>query len=93
MWCCPGKYKGRAEYYQGKRDAFTRKFHLTPGQKKSVIELIQRDTAWLKKAGLMDYSLLVGIQECAVEDYRSAAKEQGKEEEGEKKKEHSGPPT
>jgi len=70
MWCCPGRYKGRKEYYQGKKDAFSRKFHVTPEQKIEVIERIRNDTAWLKKAGLMDYSLLVGVRECSVAEYR-----------------------
>eukprot|EP00729_Bicosta_minor_P010177 gene10177-13874_t len=69
MWCCPGKYEGRKEYYDGKKDAFTRQFHVTAEQKTEIVGIIQLDTAWLKEAGLMDYSMMVGVRECPLDEY------------------------
>eukprot|EP01065_Artemidia_motanka_P046358 TRINITY_DN7004_c0_g1_i1.p1 TRINITY_DN7004_c0_g1~~TRINITY_DN7004_c0_g1_i1.p1 ORF type:complete len:381 (+),score=55.43 TRINITY_DN7004_c0_g1_i1:95-1237(+) len=53
----------RIEYQTGKELAFTHHFHLDIRDATELIECINRDASFLSKAGLMDYSAIVGAVE------------------------------
>jgi len=48
-------------YYQGKQEAFSKEFPVTPSQHKAIQVMLKRDTDWLAEANLMDYSLIMGV--------------------------------
>jgi len=63
MWggtCC--WTEDRVTYHRGKVNARRLKLHITEDQRAQVLSELKRDTDWLAKMNLMDYSLLVGIR-------------------------------
>jgi hypothetical protein len=54
----------RIKYSLGKNYARTCAFPIDHKQKNIIMKKIHYDTEWLKKEGLMDYSLIVGIKKC-----------------------------
>ena len=63
MWggtCC--WTEDRVTYHRGKVNARKLKLHMTEEQRAQVLSELKRDTDWLAKMNLMDYSLLVGIR-------------------------------
>jgi len=62
MWCRSNWSSDRREYYKGKQDAKSCSIAVTVDQRKAVMNSIKRDTDWLARNQLMDYSLLVGVK-------------------------------
>jgi len=63
MWCSCTWSQARRRYYAGKCEARQVKIPLLPSQRDAFLEALRRDVSWLGGHQLMDYSLLVGIQE------------------------------
>lgn len=61
MYCGCGISDARVLYEQGKRDAFSCQFHVTPQQAKHIQQMIKNDAEWCEKWGLMDHSLVAGV--------------------------------
>eukprot|EP00401_Gymnodinium_catenatum_P067389 CAMPEP_0117506522 /NCGR_PEP_ID=MMETSP0784-20121206/25951_1 /TAXON_ID=39447 /ORGANISM="" /LENGTH=343 /DNA_ID=CAMNT_0005301997 /DNA_START=182 /DNA_END=1213 /DNA_ORIENTATION=+ len=53
----------RHVYYRGKVEARSVTLDVTHEQRSQILSMIKRDTNWFKGHGLMDYSLLVAVQE------------------------------
>lgn len=52
----------RWRYFNAKKAARALKFELPEGQHQGLLSVLQQDVLWLKECGLMDYSLLLGVQ-------------------------------
>lgn len=66
MWCgnsCGQQSDARTIYANGKAQARSVKFTVSPEQREKVVAKIKRDTDYLAAANLMDYSLLVAVRE------------------------------
>jgi len=64
MWCGKGLWtRERSVYYEAKQGAATVELPVTAEQRELLLRSIRRDTEWLSKRNLMDYSLLVAIRE------------------------------
>ena len=60
----------RKEYYQGKVNSYKGDFfHMTDAVAKEVLERLHYDASFLSNAGLMDYSIILGVRRCALKDY------------------------
>lgn len=60
MWCGSCAWSdARNVYFHGKVEARAIKFTVTEKQREQILAKMKRDTDWLKKENLMDYSLLV----------------------------------
>jgi hypothetical protein len=55
-------YKACAEFSAGKRAAARADLVVTTAQREDVIRRIKRDTDWLVKQNIMDYSMIVGVK-------------------------------
>ena len=69
MNCGIGISEERREYARGKKHAFTCDFIVTAENRKVILQRIKRDTDFLARCNLMDYSLLVGVKRGNVEDF------------------------
>jgi len=58
----------RALYYKGKHEAFTCSFPVSAEQYEVISRCMKEDCAYLAKAGLMDYSLIIGVMRLKKED-------------------------
>eukprot|EP01062_Namystynia_karyoxenos_P069591 TRINITY_DN65050_c0_g1_i1.p1 TRINITY_DN65050_c0_g1~~TRINITY_DN65050_c0_g1_i1.p1 ORF type:complete len:516 (+),score=119.28 TRINITY_DN65050_c0_g1_i1:110-1657(+) len=58
--CC-GVPIDRQRYAEGKRQAFHCQFHFTPRARTDLLAALRSDCAFLKRRGLMDYSLICGV--------------------------------
>jgi len=54
--------KARRKYYHSKKSAYDLVLDISPEQLRSFKDVLERDVAFLKRCGLMDYSLLLGIK-------------------------------
>ena len=72
-WDCKTSCFPNAErklYKTGKVYARTCNFHLHHIERERVMTKINRDATFLKRIGLMDYSLIVGIKQCSSQTYQ-----------------------
>jgi len=58
--CCWSPERWR--YYNAKRDARAFQLQMPEAQRNQLLELIRGDVRWLMERGLMDYSLILGVQ-------------------------------
>mmetsp|Transcript_18849 Transcript_18849/g.30611 ORF Transcript_18849/g.30611 Transcript_18849/m.30611 type:complete len:133 (+) Transcript_18849:304-702(+) len=61
LFCC--QTPERQRYFNGKKFAYDGKLHMSSRDKATYSELLKNDIVFLKNHEVMDYSLLIGIQE------------------------------
>lgn len=63
LWCgrCAWN-KARHAFHEGKLAAAEAEFMVSKNRREVIVQLLRRDIAWLRREGLMDYSLLVAVR-------------------------------
>ena len=64
----------RQRYIRGKREAYDAPIYVTSEQRDELVSAIKNDTALFEKHGLMDYSMIVGVQRVAPGTLNDAIK-------------------
>lgn len=52
----------RHTYYWGKQHAYEVPFHCTPLDREAIMQMVEQDAHFMREQGLMDYSIIVGVQ-------------------------------
>mmetsp|Transcript_50793 Transcript_50793/g.109834 ORF Transcript_50793/g.109834 Transcript_50793/m.109834 type:complete len:284 (+) Transcript_50793:1038-1889(+) len=64
MWCGRSQWsEEREQYYEGKMKAQHCEIRLSPPEHRQFLAMLERDSDWLVRNNLMDYSLLVSVRE------------------------------
>lgn len=67
MWCGQCLWSSdRVKYYEGKLDARELEIPIPKEQRRRLLEAIRRDTDWLRKNKLLNYSMLVGVSKATA---------------------------
>jgi hypothetical protein len=60
LQCCWSEE--RHQYYWGKHHAYEVPFHCTPHDREAIMQMLEQDARFMREQGLMDYSIIVGVQ-------------------------------